>query len=74
MHDEVIRWHISRLAQHDDSAERRLIAATRLCWPGGIADRTEPFAREWLRLWRPARAGAGLPACSCAGGNCTVCN
>ena len=53
-----------------------LILTARLregCWPGG-EDRTEPAAREWVRLWGP-RGLAPLPlACSCRGGRCAVCN
>jgi hypothetical protein len=74
MHDELIRWHISRLAKGLAQEDPRLIAATRDCWPGGPADRTEPAARDWLRLWHPAQALTPLPACSCAVGHCGVCN
>lgn len=74
MHDDIIRWHIARLAEHDGRADRRLTEAAGRCWPGGPADRSEPYARHWLRLWRPARAVATLPVCSCAAGHCGVCN
>jgi hypothetical protein len=74
MHDEIIRWHIARLAERDGTAARRVTAAAGQCWPGGTADRTEPAARHWLRRWGPARGTAMLPACSCATGHCAVCN
>jgi hypothetical protein len=44
------------------------------CWPGGSQDRTERVAAQWLRRWRPEKAGAVLPACSCLSGHCPVCN
>ena len=46
----------------------------RHCWPGGQADRTEPVARGWLRMWGPVKVIASVPACTCAHGHCTVCN
>jgi hypothetical protein len=74
MHDDFIREHIARLAAGRDQADQQLIAGAADCWPGGPADRTEPVARLWLRLWRPARSVATLPLCSCAAGRCGVCN
>ena len=74
MHEDIIRWHITHLAQYDKTRERRLSASAHGCWPGGSADRTEPMARQWVRLWRPAQSLAALPACSCAAGRCAVCN
>jgi hypothetical protein len=43
---------------------------------GSLGERTEPAAREWLRLWRPTRSPgtAVLRACACATGLCPVCN
>jgi hypothetical protein len=43
-------------------------------WPGGHADRLEPVARGWLRMWGPVKVIATVPACGCATGRCTVCN
>jgi hypothetical protein len=75
MHDDFIRDHIARLAAGDQQVDRLLMdGAAEQCWPGGAADRTEPVARLWLRLWRPARTAAILPVCSCAAGRCSVCN
>jgi hypothetical protein len=42
-------------------------------WPGG-GDRTEPFARRWVRAWGPARTVAAPPPCACVLGRCVVCN
>jgi hypothetical protein len=44
------------------------------CWPGGIRDRSEAVARQWLRRWRPSQGGGPLLACDCAAGRCMVCN
>jgi hypothetical protein len=44
------------------------------CWPGGLADRTEPSALEWVRRWGPSRLTAEPLTCSCAHGRCAVCN
>jgi hypothetical protein len=75
MHDDLIRDHITRLAQRDEQAGRELTARVAgHCWPGGPADRTEPAALRWLRHWRPGRALAPIPVCSCANGRCAVCN
>ena len=75
MYEDLIRWHITRVAQRDELAHQRLAAGvTRECWPGGPADRSDPAALEWLRRWRPARSLSGLPACSCGAGRCAVCN
>jgi hypothetical protein len=74
MHDDLIRWHIARLAEGSETAARRLTASAQDCWPGGLADRSEPVARGWLRLWRPARSAGMVPRCSCAAGHCAVCN
>ena len=76
MQDDLIRDHIAKLAQEDESAGREIVArVSRQCWPGGPADRCEPTALRWLRHWRPVRALAPVPVCSCAdGGRCAVCN
>lgn len=44
------------------------------CWPGGHADRSEPVARGWLRMWGPVKIIAAVPECGCAHGHCTICN
>jgi len=75
MPDEPIRNHIAALAARSPAETSQLTARMqRACWPGGAEDRTEPGALGWVRRWRPDRLGATLPACSCAGGRCAVCN
>jgi hypothetical protein len=49
-------------------------ALARRCWPGGLADRSEPSALAWVKRWGPARLTPVPPACSCAVGRCSVCN
>jgi hypothetical protein len=52
-----------------------MAALVRGAWPGGIADRLEPAAREWVRRWGPDGSAPGyLRDCACAHGNCGVCN
>jgi hypothetical protein len=73
--DDRIREHIANLIARDDAETASLARRIqRACWPGGPGDRTEPSARNWLQRWRPARAAAPVPACSCASGHCAVCN
>lgn len=70
-HDEI-RHHIESGAAHKTRGlTSRILGAY---WPGGAEDRTERAALDWLRLWRPQRAGAPLPVCSCVTGRCAVCN
>jgi hypothetical protein len=71
MDDDFIRQQIESAARERPTVLRHIVAT---CWPGGTADRTEPAALGWLRRWRPATADLVLPACSCAGGRCAVCN
>lgn len=72
--EDRIRQHIATIQVRDDAETASLVRRIqRACWPGG-ADRTEPSARSWLQRWRPARAAAPLPSCSCAAGRCLVCN
>jgi hypothetical protein len=63
---------ISSRARPD--ADRLTAAICGDCWPGGIGDRTQTIAREWIRRWGPCSAGAVPPACRCAVGHCGVCN
>ncbi len=52
-----------------------MAALVRGAWPGGIADRLEPTAREWVRGWGPAVVERDyLGDCSCVAGRCLVCN
>jgi hypothetical protein len=73
--DERIHRHIETVATREDAETRQLLMRlARVCWPAGVDDRTHPAALNWVRRWRPARIGAAMPACSCTGGRCTVCN
>jgi hypothetical protein len=73
VHGDSIGSHLDRARSRAQAGAivRRITAA---CWPGSGADRTEPAARMWLARWRPERAAAQLPACTCAKGPCTICN
>lgn len=71
MSDDFIRKQIASITADGSDPAGRLAAA---CWPGGVADRSEPVALKWLRRWHPARSAAPLPVCSCSAGRCSVCN
>ncbi len=73
--DPRIAAYIESLSNRDEPGAARLVSTLlSRCWPGGIGDRTEPAALEWVRGWGPRRGG-GLPlVCSCADGRCGVCN
>jgi hypothetical protein len=72
----------------DGTPDRNLIAAllasratpaeasrlARQQWPGGLMDRSEPAALEWVRRWGPSRITADMPDCSCTHGHCAICN
>jgi hypothetical protein len=50
-------------------------ALVRSAWPGGLADRRDRAALEWVRRWGPhATGGPFIDDCSCAQGRCAVCN
>ena len=52
-----------------------MAALVRSTWPGGIGDRIEPTALEWVRRWGPGGVTPQyLEDCSCADGRCGVCN
>ncbi|HUA46742.1 MAG TPA: hypothetical protein VMA77_16030 [Solirubrobacteraceae bacterium] len=73
MDREELRHHIDCAAQGVGPSQlASLIVGA--CWPGGPADRSERVAIEWLRQWRPDRATAHLPRCSCSTGRCVLCN
>lgn len=73
--EDRIREHIERLSTRDEAETATLVRRiSRACWPGGLGDRMEPSASRWLQRWRPARAAAPVPSCSCAVGHCAVCN
>ena len=66
---------IESVATRSESETDRLVSTLRgRCWPGGLADRTERPALEWVRRWGPARLTAAPVACSCRQGRCAVCN
>lgn len=64
--DEPIRDHLEAIAAGRD--------VPRLLQAAGRADQAHPAALEWVRRWRPARAHALMPDCSCAAGRCATCN
>jgi hypothetical protein len=75
MDEDRIRHHIEAAAGRPDRETLRLTSLiVGICWPGGSDDRSEPVALDWIRRWRPASAGAAVAVCSCARGNCLVCN
>jgi len=52
-----------------------MAALVRSAWPGGIGDRLEPAALEWVRRWGPSSVDPGsISDCSCVHGRCLVCN
>ena len=74
-HQKLIGTHITRVAARTSGETDGLIAdSLRRSWPGGSSDRTEPWAKEWVRRWGPARSVARLAACSCPQGRCAICN
>jgi anti-sigma factor RsiW len=64
-HDEIRR--------HIEAASTRSLAP-RILRDARQEDRLDRAALGWLRRWRPARAAAAVPVCSCAAGRCSVCN
>jgi hypothetical protein len=73
--NQHIEAHITRVAARTASETDGLIAAAlRRSWPGGSADRSEPWAKDWVRRWGPVRSVAQLTACSCPRGRCAACN
>jgi hypothetical protein len=73
--DPGIAAHIESVSSRAESDTDRLVSAMFSgCWPGGMGDRTEVVAREWVRRWGPRRAGPISSACRCAVGHCGVCN
>lgn len=63
---------VSKRAAADN--DRLTSAMLRHCWPGGMGDRTEAVALEWVRRWRPQRVESPRFECRCASGYCGVCN
>jgi hypothetical protein len=74
-HDPAIAAHIESVAARADADEDRLVARMLGgCWPGGMGDRTNVVAVEWVRRWGPQVAVAVTNPCRCAIGHCPVCN
>ena len=67
----LIRSLSTRVSADTDSLASLLSAR---CWPGGVGDRTEAVALEWVSRWGPARASTPRFECACASGYCAVCN
>jgi hypothetical protein len=75
MPDEPIRHHIAQATRRTDMDTRRLILRmVGSCWPGGVQDRSEQVAVQWLRRWRPDIVETRLPVCTCRIGHCAICN
>jgi hypothetical protein len=73
--DPAIAAHIESVSSRAQPDTDRLLAAMLcFCWPGGIGDRSEPGALEWVRSWGPRCSGPIAPVCSCAVGRCRLCN
>ena|GEM_PF-1571832 len=73
--DPRIIAHIESVSSRAEPDTQRLVSTMlRSCWPGGMGDRTEAGALDWVRRWGPRRAGPVPPACQCAAGRCGVCN
>jgi hypothetical protein len=71
---EGLAVHIRAAARPLGETDRLAAAISDACWPGGVADRSEPVARGWLRMWGPARLVVDVPVCGCARGHCAICN
>ncbi|MBJ7332479.1 MAG: hypothetical protein JHC95_21465 [Solirubrobacteraceae bacterium] len=70
-----VHAHITAVGRRDEDEAGRLMAAlVRGCWPGGVADRTVPAARSWVRAWGPEVPQLAAPGCECEFGACVVCN
>jgi len=73
--DAGIAAHIESVSSRAAQDTNRLVSTwLGRCWPGGVGDRTESVALEWVRRWGPRRAGPIASGCQCAGGRCGVCN
>jgi hypothetical protein len=58
----------------DADGDRLMRALLGHCWPGGVGDRSEPAARDWVSRWHPRRSHAPCLVCDCASGRCALCN
>jgi hypothetical protein len=67
--------HISSVRTRSSVHTTALTAAlVRRCWPGGVADRSEPTALPWVERWGSANLTPAPRPCTCADGRCLVCN
>jgi hypothetical protein len=73
---DLVAAVVEAIDERTDSQTDFIMAAlVRGAWPGGIGDRVEPAALEWVKRWGPAgTTPALLEDCSCAAGRCGVCN
>jgi hypothetical protein len=71
----LVAAHVLSVAEQGPHATARLgqVLLDR-CWPGGIDDRLDPVAIEWVRRWRRTTLAAAQIDCSCAEGHCGICN
>ena len=73
--DFLIAMHINAISTRTDADGERLSASLLgRSWPGGVFDRSEHAALNWLRRWRPGRPAMQPIACECVTGRCLVCN
>lgn len=72
--DDALESHVRAAARPRGESDLLTAELMDLCWPGGHADRSEPVARGWLRMWGPVKIVVALPHCGCAHGRCTICN
>ncbi len=72
MHDDI-RAHIA-LAAKPTAGQGLTWRIFTACWPTGSEDQSQPIARLWFRDWRPAEIATEFRVCSCATGNCLLCN
>ena len=71
---DMLALHIRAAARPSGESERLTRVLSNALWPGGSADRSDPIARGWLRMWGPVQVVAEPPRCGCADGHCTICN
>ena len=72
---QLVAGHLALIALRTPAEAEGLIGELIVrCWPGGMDDRLDPIAVEWVRRWSPRTLNAARIGCSCARGRCTVCN
>jgi hypothetical protein len=79
MHDEprenVVSAVVEAIDERTEAQTNFIMAAlVRGAWPGGIADRVERGALDWVRRWGPHGTAPPYGDCSCIDGRCAVCN